>query len=97
MCDKLLLPERSRLARVSSKGFPLKYGDQTAAATDQLESARDFLASIQQFVYNKAYGLSDARRRLGLPMGLDMDESVVQTNNDPHSQCKCNSCSLLWS
>ena len=95
MCDKLLAPERAKLARVSSIGFPLKYGDQTAAATDQLESARDFLGSIQEFVYNKAYGLSDARRRLGLPTGLDANKILGQTSNDPYSQRKCSSRTLV--
>jgi len=73
-CTKLLSPERAKLKRHSAGGVELDYNDRSDAGTDHLESARDFMQSIEEFVHRKAHILADARRKMALPDGLDKDE-----------------------
>lgn len=55
-------------------GEDLGYLDRNIAANiDDKESARDFLQSIEDFMGRKAHELAAARKRLGLPTGLERD------------------------
>jgi DNA-directed RNA polymerase III subunit RPC1 len=74
MCTKLLSPERAKLKRHSAGGVELDYNDRSDAGIDHLESARDFMQSIEEFVHRKAHILADARRKMAMPDGLDKDE-----------------------
>ena len=51
-------------------GEHLEYHDRSIAAIDDKESARDFLQSIEDFMYRKAHELAAVRKRLGVPDGL---------------------------
>lgn len=83
MCDRLLTPERSKLTRFSAQGHQLDYADKTDMGTDHLESARDFLKSIEEFVREKAKEVAKARKVLGLFEGLDRDETTDTTDSRP--------------
>ncbi len=74
MCTKLLSPERAKLKRHSAGGVELDYNDRSDAGIDHLESARDFMQSIEEFVHRKAHILVDARKKMAMPDGLDKDE-----------------------
>ncbi len=74
MCDDLLSNERLKLARYSPDGRPLDYSDRSDYGIDHMESARDFLQSIQDFVHRKAHELAAARTKIGFPNGLDREE-----------------------
>ena len=56
--------------RRSLRGEALSYNDKSLEGTDQLESARDFLQSIQDFVNQKVEAHVATRQRLGLSPGL---------------------------
>lgn len=71
MCNELLSSERSKLARYSLSGDLLDYSDHSDFGIDHMESARDFLQSIEDFIYCKAQELAAARINKGLPDGLD--------------------------
>ncbi|TVY56528.1 DNA-directed RNA polymerase III subunit RPC1 [Lachnellula cervina] len=66
-CEKLLATQKSKYAR---KGLlrqePLEYLDQSDYAIDELESARDFVATITKYVGGLAEKLAKARMRAGL-------------------------------
>ena len=51
-------------------GEDLDYMDRSTAAIDEQESARDFLQTIEEFMIKKAHELAAARKRLGVPEGL---------------------------
>lgn len=74
ICDDLLSHERSTLTRLSLNGTVLDYSDESDTAVDHKESARDFVQSIQDFVYDKAKMLADARHKRGIPKGLTEQE-----------------------
>lgn len=69
LCDELLQPEKDKYARTSIEGRQFDYSDRSDAAVDQLESARDFLRSIEEFIHRKAQDLATIRKNLGLPEG----------------------------
>ncbi|EEH03266.1 DNA-directed RNA polymerase III largest subunit [Histoplasma capsulatum G186AR] len=54
LCQNLLAPERAKLARFDLLGKKLEYNDRSDHGIDQLESARDFLQSIEDYVCAKA-------------------------------------------
>lgn len=89
-CDDLLSHERVKLARLSLNGTILDYSDKSDRGVDHKESARDFVQSIQDFVYDKANMLAAARRRRGIPKGLteqelaDWNYSGSQLQSKPH-------------
>ena len=62
------------MTRLSSTGVKLKYTDRSDAGIDQLESARDFLQSIEDYVHGKARALAVARERKGMPPEIFKDE-----------------------
>ena len=74
MCTGLLSHEREKLIRHSAGGIELDYNDRSDAGIDHLESARDFMQSIEAFVHRKAVMLADARQKMGMPHGLNKDE-----------------------
>lgn len=74
ICDDLLSHEQSKLARLSLDGTILDYSDKSDAGVDHKESARDFVQSIQDFVYDKAKLLAAARQKRGIPKGLTEQE-----------------------
>lgn len=74
MCTKLLSPERAKLKRHSAAGVELDYNDRSDAGIDHLESARDFMQSVEDFVHRKAHMLADARKKMAMPDGLNKDE-----------------------
>lgn len=66
LCDDLLSPERARLTRFSFDGLKLDYDDRSDAGTDQLESARDFVQSVQDYIYARAEQLALVRQKAGM-------------------------------
>ena len=70
MCRDQLQQRHTNLARKSLMGEDLEYLDQSIAAIDDKESARDFLQSIEDFMTRKAHELAAVRKRLGVPEGL---------------------------
>ena len=70
MCNDQLQERRTKLARKSLLGEDLEYNDESIAAIDDKESARDFLQTIEDFMSQKAYELAAVRKRLGVPDGL---------------------------
>ena len=88
LCDDLLLNERSKLARYSINGDILDYTDHSDFGIDHMESARDFLRSIEEFVHRKAHELGAARTKLGLPSGLDKRRLSVAKNHCSQLQSK---------
>ncbi|KAK2779547.1 hypothetical protein FQN52_002415 [Onygenales sp. PD_12] len=54
LCQELLAPERAKLLRFDLMGNNLEYLDRSDHGIDQLESARDFLQSIEDYVTAKA-------------------------------------------
>lgn len=74
MCDDLLSGERAKLARYSPDGRLLDYLDRSDYGIDHMESARDFLQSIQDFVHRKAHELAKVRAKMRINDGLDQME-----------------------
>ena len=70
MCNDQLQHRRTSLARKSLLGEDLDYYDESNAAIDDKESARDFLQTIEDFMSRKAHELAAVRKRLGVPDGL---------------------------
>lgn len=88
MCHDLLSSERLKLARYSSDGRPLDYSDRSDFGIDHMESARDFLQSIEEFVSRKAHELSAVRTKMGLPDGLDKQELALWKHNGSQLQSR---------
>jgi hypothetical protein len=84
----LLSHERSTLVRLSPNGEALDYSDESDAGIDHKESARDFVKSIEEFVYNKAQALATARQKRGIPNGLTEQELVEWRYPGPQLQRK---------
>ena len=70
MCNDQLQQRRTKLARKSLLGQDLDYLDRSVAAIDEKESARDFLQTIEDFLFRKAHELAAIRKRLKVPEGL---------------------------
>lgn len=88
MCHDLLSNERLKLARYSSDGRPLDYSDRSDIGIDHMESARDFLQSIEDFVSRKAHELSAVRTKMGLPDGLDGEELALWEHGSSQLQSR---------
>lgn len=88
MCTDLLSSERLKLARYSSDGRLLDYSDCSDFAIDHLESARDFLQSIEEFVSRKAHEMATVRTKMGLPDGLDEQRLTRWKHNGSQLQSK---------
>ncbi|KMQ41804.1 DNA-directed RNA polymerase III largest subunit [Trichophyton rubrum] len=54
LCEELIAPERKKLVRYDLLGNTLSYKAKNDFATDQWESNRDFLSSIEEYVAAKA-------------------------------------------
>lgn len=76
-CNKLLKPEKDKYYRTSLEGCLFGYCDRADTAADQLESARDFLRSIEEFMLRKARELANARKKLGLSDGWENHERAL--------------------
>lgn len=87
MCNDQLQQRRSNLARKSLMGEDLDYLDQSSAAIDDQESARDFLQSIEEFVTRKAHELAAAHKRLGVPEGLQRSHWAKSSLSQADSEC----------
>lgn len=87
-CEELLSKERKKLVRLSSTGVELGYLDRSDAGVDQLESVRDFLQSIEDYVRGKACALAVARERKGVSSGLSLDELTNSGGGDSNSPSK---------
>ncbi|KAI9831688.1 MAG: hypothetical protein M1819_004754 [Sarea resinae] len=70
LCEKLLSKERAKLARKAIDGTPLKYDDRSDYGIDQYESNRDFLQSIEDYIYARADRLAAAREGKGMDPGI---------------------------
>lgn len=88
MCDDLLSGERAKLARYSPDGRLLDYLDRSDYGIDHMESARDFLQSIQDFVHRKAHELAKARTKMGINGGLDQVELATWKYHGSQRQSK---------
>lgn len=88
MCSDLLSSERLKLARYSPDGRLLDYSDRSDFGIDHMESARDFLQSIEDFVSRKAHELAAVRTKMGLPDGLDKQKLTRWKHNGSQLQCK---------
>ncbi|MCJ1287100.1 hypothetical protein MMC26_006448 [Xylographa opegraphella] len=73
-CEELLRKERAKLIRYSPGGKVLDYSDRSVFGIDQMESARDFLDSIEDFLQTKALMQARAREKLGMPSGTSKSE-----------------------
>ena len=62
------------LVRFSANGSTLPYVDRSDEGIDQKESARDFIQTIEEYVYKKALSCSERRSKIGLSTGLDADD-----------------------
>lgn len=88
LCDDLLFPEQARLTRFSFDGTKLDYDDRSDAGTDQLESARDFVQSVQDYIYARAERLALVREKAGmLPARLKVEADDWQ-KADQDFACK---------
>lgn len=76
MSEELLSKERALLGRLSASGRKLEYTDCSDGAIDQMESARDFLNSVQEFLNGKACAQAAARERFGMPPSLNKDDTI---------------------
>lgn len=88
ICDDLLSHEKSKLARLSLNGTVLDYLDKSDAGVDHKDSARDFVQSIQDFVYDKAKILAAARQKRGIPKGLTEQELANWSSSESQLQSK---------
>lgn len=75
MCSEQLGSRRSDLARKSSTGQELEYLDRSMTGIDDNESARDFLQTIEDFTTRKAHEAAALRKRLGIPEGLQKNQT----------------------
>lgn len=64
----------------------MNYSDDNDAGIDHKESARDFIQSIEDFVYRKARELGAARSQMGIPEGLTRQELENGEYLGPQSQ-----------
>ncbi|MCJ1475052.1 hypothetical protein MMC13_003712 [Lambiella insularis] len=85
-CKELLATERAKLARISSGGKILSYSDHSVTGIDQMESARDFLDSIEDFVNAKAHAQGLAREKLGMPSEMSKTEMAKWKHKDASFQ-----------
>ena len=74
LCEELLGRERAKLQRMSLTGKKLDFNDASLRGADQWESARDFLDTVEDFVYGKALSQANLRKKLGLPSGMNKQE-----------------------
>lgn len=91
MCNDLLSGERDKLARYSPDGRLLDYLDRSDYGIDHMESARDFLQSIQDFVHRKAHELAKVRKKMGIHDGLDQVELAMWKYRGSQRQSKVTS------
>ncbi|GAB7350023.1 hypothetical protein MBLNU459_g0697t1 [Dothideomycetes sp. NU459] len=68
---RTLDPEREKLDRISLLGEKLGYKDTSDHGIDQLESARDFLDTVQNYVAIKADKLASIRTKIAMDPGDD--------------------------
>lgn len=90
MCNELLSDERVKLARYSPDGRLLDYLDRSDYGIDHMESARDFLQSIQDFVHHKADELAKARTKMGFHDGLNQVQLAMWKYRGSQCQSKVN-------
>jgi DNA-directed RNA polymerase III subunit RPC1 len=84
VCEEMLGAERARLVRRDLLGNELGYMDRSDHGVDQLESARDFLDSIQEYVEGKAEKLINLGGDVGSieegsRQGLDHTGKLTET------------------
>ncbi|KAG9962267.1 beta and beta-prime subunits of DNA dependent RNA-polymerase, partial [Aureobasidium melanogenum] len=74
-------PERAKLERISLTGEKLGYNDKSDHGVDQLESARDFLDTVQNYIQIKCDKLAAIRTKIGMDSGIkdlgDIDAAVA--------------------
>ena len=72
ICKDALSQNRGRLLRQPLVDDLMKIDstEATSEAIDELDSVRDFLDTIENFIQQKAQRIAAARKRLGLPEGL---------------------------
>ena len=92
MCSDQLQQRRTNLARKSLMGEDLEYTDRSSAAIDDKESARNFLQSIEDFMSRKAHELAAARKRLGVPEGLQKNHWPKSSLSQAESKFRHASC-----
>ncbi|KAI9735817.1 MAG: DNA-directed RNA polymerase III subunit RPC1 [Cirrosporium novae-zelandiae] len=66
LSHEILMKERAKLTRKSIFGEVLDFDDQSDAAVDHLQSARDFVQSVEDFVCDKIQRMDKIRRDKGL-------------------------------
>ncbi|KAJ5797450.1 DNA-directed RNA polymerase III subunit RPC1 [Penicillium pulvis] len=84
VCEEMLGAERAKLVRRDLMGNELGYMDRSDHGIDQLESARDFLDSIQEYVEGKAEKLINLGGDVGSieegsRQGLDHTGKLTET------------------
>jgi len=79
--EKLLEAQRKGLNRVDFHGNPLPYETENDALTDQFESARAFVKSIQDFVMGKSEKFNEARANKKTWATASGDKADVATGN----------------
>ena len=68
--------ERTKLKRVTLKGQVLDYKDRSDYGVDQLESARNFLDTVEKFVSQKASRLARTRSHVRMLPGDEDNENI---------------------
>ena len=93
MTEKQLAKHRSRLVRKNARNQELDYLNRSDDGTDDKESARDFLRSIEDFTSRKADEAAVLRKKMGLPEGLQENQgnqSHTESQSKPLRQaCWC--------
>jgi DNA-directed RNA polymerase III subunit RPC1 len=73
LADELLQPEEDKFVRVALDGTPMDYRDDSLDAIDQLESGRDFLASIKAYLVIRSQQTLISRTKHPLPTCESLD------------------------
>lgn len=85
----MIRPVKQNLTRKTLLGKNLDYLDQSPTGVDDMESARNFIQSIEKFVNCKASERTSTRERLGLSESLEKHDEI---NARPQKKGRC----LSW-
>lgn len=72
----MVRPIKQMLTRRTLVGRDLDYLDRSSNGVDEKESARNFIQSVEDFVYCKAQERAFTRKRLGVPACIEKHEDI---------------------
>lgn len=79
--------ERAKLTRHSLLGEELGYMDRSDHGIDQLESARDFLDTVENYIKIKCDKLAQIRRKVQMDAGVEESDGVAPNVADDGKHC----------